>query len=203
MRATPRSSSTACHAAPLPRGGVHGRKAPKCVGAAPQRVAPSHTALDPGEAVARAHGIERSAHWPGVAHAHLQLEPRCVCCGSRAELGQAVQVHHVFPFHCCVARGRPDPELDLRNLITLCQSERGRPEEDHHLRVGHLDWFESSNLEVRRDAERVFRGKGGAEIRASRAWKERAGRRLKPLRAMTDAEKRAFVKEMNRRLLRR
>ena len=113
MRATPRSSSTACHAAPLPRGGVHGRKAPKCVGAAPQRVAPSHTALDPGEAVARAHGIERSAHWPGVAHAHLQLEPRCVCCGSRAELGQAVQVHHVFPFHCCVARGRPDPELDL------------------------------------------------------------------------------------------
>jgi hypothetical protein len=28
--------------------------------------------------------------------------------------------------------GRPDLELDDRNLITLCENERDRPADDHH-----------------------------------------------------------------------
>jgi hypothetical protein len=35
-------------------------------------------------------------------------------------------VHHIFPFHYCIALGRPDLELDDRNLITLCEDEQGK-----------------------------------------------------------------------------
>ena len=57
-------------------------------------------------------------------------------------------MHHIFPFHYCIALGRPDLELDDRNLITLCEDEAGKPGQNHHLLVGHLDDFESSNLAV-------------------------------------------------------
>ena len=44
-----------------------------------------------------------------------------------------MQVHHVFPFHSCIALGLPDLELDLRNLITLREHEANRPTEDPHI----------------------------------------------------------------------
>ena len=46
-----------------------------------------------------------------------------------------VQVQHIFPFHYCVALGRPDLELDERNLITLCgKSHDGIGENQFHPR---------------------------------------------------------------------
>ena len=144
----------------------------------PAPARPARPSVDPGEAIAREHGLQRSPEWPEVEKAHLAKEPRCVVCGKKARPGQAVQVHHVFAFHVCVLLGRPDLELDQRNLITLCQSERGRPEEDHHLLVGHLDDFESMNLDVRRDAEGAFRGMSAEEIRGSAKWKARVEKQV-------------------------
>jgi hypothetical protein len=46
----------------------------------------------------------------------------------------SVQVHHIFPFHDCVALGRPDLELDERNLITLCGKSHNGIGENHRPR---------------------------------------------------------------------
>src|ERR1019366_188640 len=95
--------------------------------------------------------------------------------------------------------GRPDLELDPRNLITLCEDEDGRQGQDHHLLVGHLDDFESSNLQVVTDAESTFLGMEAAAIRAGATWKAKGAARLKHLGEMTAPDKDQFVAEMNAR----
>jgi 5-methylcytosine-specific restriction enzyme A len=107
------------------------------------------------------HGIARSDKWPAVERAHLEKHPQCVACVSP---GAVVAVHHVMPFHICIALGRPDLELDERNLITLCAGGEG----EHHLLLGHSDDWDSMNLSVRHDARGVFHGKSAKEIPA--AW---------------------------------
>ena len=142
----------------------------------------------------------RSPEWPRVEREHLQRQPRCVCCKPGANAGAGLQVHHIFPFHYCIALGRPDLELDDRNLITLCEDEAGRPGQNHHLLVGHLDDFESSNLAVVEDAARTFHGMGASAIKNDMTWLRKKASRLRPLEQMTVAEKEAFRAAMNRRL---
>ena len=100
-------------------------------------------------------------------------------------LGAGVQVHHVIPFHVCVALGRPDLELDARNLITLCEDEAGRRGEDHHLLVGHLGSFRSANLEVAVDAAITFHGMTRAAIRGDARWIAKAAARPAALDELT------------------
>ena len=70
----------------------------------------------------------RSGRWRLVRRLHLLQEPKCQWCGGR----QAVEVHHIEPFHLVPAK-----ELDDANLITLCE----KPGESCHLEHGHLrDW---------------------------------------------------------------
>lgn len=78
----------------------------------------------------------RSPHWPAVRRMHLAQQPECQVCGTR----EHVEAHHVQPFHL-----RPDLELSLDNLLTLCPT--------HHLWWGHLGNWKSFNALVRRDAE--------------------------------------------------
>lgn len=115
--------------------------------------------VDHGAHIARQHGHERSPEWPRVAHEHLAVEPACVVCGHR---GHGLQVHHVKPFHL-----HPNLELDPNNLITLCEL-RGR---DHHLLVGHLDEWESYNVQVRADCKRYHK-MSAAQIRAHPHWQK-------------------------------
>jgi 5-methylcytosine-specific restriction endonuclease McrA len=122
---------------------------------------------DPGEAVARMYGRSRSPEWPALAHAHLQKEPACVACGYR---GKGLQVHHIKPFHLF-----PELELDPNNLITLCEV-KGR---DHHLLLGHLDDWESYNLNVRTDVKR-FHNESAQQIKAEPAWQEEVMKRPMP-----------------------
>jgi hypothetical protein len=131
-----------------------------------------------------------------VEERHLQDFPSCICCG-KAKPNVAVQVHHVFPFHYCVELGRPDLELDDRNLITLCETEKHESDDNHHLLVGHLDDFQSSNLDVRQDAGVTFRGMTGAQIRASAIWKQKEASKLKHLPQMSPEDKAAFKAKMN------
>ena len=84
----------------------------------------------------------RSPHWPKVREEHLKLHPVCEVCGGSEKL----EVHHRFPFHL-----DPALELDLKNLITLCES--GRNGLNCHLSVGHLGNFKSYNKDVEQDAK--------------------------------------------------
>src|ERR1700677_3043433 len=95
--------------------------------------APTHSAHpDHGAAEsARTGQSPRSPEWSKVEKAHLAKNPHCACCATGTNLSAGLQVHHKFPFHYCIALGRPDLELDDRNLITLCENEAGKPGENH------------------------------------------------------------------------
>ncbi len=157
------------------------------------------TKIDYGAIEAARFGISRSPLWPDVEKAHRKLQPTCVACASGTNTSAGLQVHHIFPFHYCIALGRPDLELDQRNLITLCEDEPGKPGQDHHLLVGHLDDFQSSNLAVVDDAQQSFHGMTAAQIRANALWLQKEVAKLKPLDQMTQQDKDDFTNQMNKR----
>ncbi len=101
--------------------------------------------------------------------AHLQREPACAVCGIR----QGLQVHHIKPVHL-----HPQLELDPNNLITLCEV-KGR---DHHLLIGHLDEWESFNVNVLEDAKRHC-NKSADQIKADPTWQKAVARRPSGVRA--------------------
>jgi hypothetical protein len=102
---------------------------------------------------AESHGIRRSSHWPTVEKHFLAANPGCFVCSAdqhQARIKQVgalatrgLQVHHKFPFHFCILLGRPDLEVDPRNLVVLCEDELGVATEDHHNIVGHYRNFQS------------------------------------------------------------
>jgi hypothetical protein len=106
-------------------------------------------------------------------------------------------VHHIFPVHYCRALGRPDLELDERNLVTLCESEPGRPGFNHHLLVGHLGDFEAANPSSRADATGRFLARTAAQLRIDRTWLEAVAGRLPMLASMPDTARTAFASTMN------
>ena len=119
---------------------------------------------DHGLEIARRHGTARSPEWPRVEKEHLMREPTCAACGYR---GHGLQVHHIKPFHL-----HPSLELDPTNLITLCEI-KGR---DHHLLLGHLDEWESYNVNVRHDVKHHY-GKTALQIRADMVWQKAMAKR--------------------------
>lgn len=139
--------------------------------------------VDPGAQVAAKQGLQRSPQWPGVEREHLRFEPTCMACGSTDNL----QVHHVLPFHFCVLLGRPELELDQRNLITLCEGAN-----NHHLLLGHLNDWSSYNRDVRSDVAGSFNGMTGDSIRANPAWEAKEKQRPPVWEQMNDNEKAAF-----------
>jgi hypothetical protein len=155
---------------------------------------------DHGAEVAALHGATRSEHWPAVERAFRQAHPRCAACPDGAP-EVAVQVHHINPFHYVIHVGRPDLELDPRNLIGLCEKEQGRPAQDHHLLIGHLGDFKQGNLVVAADAAGRYHGKTEAAIRAEADWQneERNGR-IKALNLMNLAELTAFRARLDAQL---
>ncbi len=141
--------------------------------------------------------VPRSPEWPRIARAHLLAAPECVCCGPLWRATTPVQVHHIFPVHFVRACGRPDLELDARNLVTLCTHLVALPGQDHHLLVGHLDDFESANPASRADAER-YRGQTAQQIRASAQWRSAVAGRTPPLGSLTMAQRMALRTLMDR-----
>ena len=102
----------------------------------------------------------RSLHWPAVERAFLAIHPRCAACGEAT----AVVAHHILPVPHCQALGRPDLELDPRNLVTLCQSTPDALCDDHHLYLGHLGDYHAFNLRIREDAAGRFKGSRKARL---------------------------------------
>jgi 5-methylcytosine-specific restriction protein A len=137
-------------------------------------------------------GRGRSPEWPKVEKAFRKIHPQCVACIVKSVTH--IQIHHRFPFHYCTALGRPDLELDPRNLITLCEWKDPAP--NHHELVGHLADWSSADLDVATDAI-DWRGMSNDEIRKDPRWLAKVAKRLKPLDKMSAADKAAFTKRMN------
>jgi hypothetical protein len=128
-------------------------------------------------------GLKRSDKWPEVERAFVAAHPICAACTSTV-----VQAHHVLPFHFAILLGRPDLELDPRNLITLCEKEKGEEANDHHLLLGHLDDFQSYNKDVRTFAD-TYKGLDAATIKANVDWQAAEKVRGKVWADMTDQDK--------------
>jgi hypothetical protein len=139
------------------------------------------------------HGVARSPEWPKVEKDVLEKHPQCTVCTAT----HGLQVHHIIPFHYVVALGRPDLELDERNLIVLCETEEGHVEQNHHLLIGHLDDFKSSNLNVVEDATKKYYGYTADAIRYDLRWRTEKMHKLKALDEMTMDEKAQLRKLMD------
>ena len=86
-------------------------------------------------------GAKRSPKWAKVRKAKLLLQPECEVCGCT----HALEVHHVIPFHIA-----PEKELDIDNLIVLCQNKKYGI--NCHLLIGHMGNFKTFNILCRIDA---------------------------------------------------
>lgn len=93
---------------------------------------------DHGARVASFYGYKRTSAWRRARRIHLVRQPTCVACKKQyrglvaffVRLWTGTVVHHIIPFHVCLALDRPDLETDSRNLLTLCAG--------HHFVIGHL-----------------------------------------------------------------
>lgn len=130
-------------------------------------------------------GSVRSSHWPATERLHKKMFPNCIVCGTT----KSIQVHHIFPFHFCIALGRPDLENDQRNLASVCETSRLVKTENHHLLIAHFDDFKSANIHLLKDAK-VFEGMTEAQIEKNPLWIRKKVGKLKLLNEMTAADKR-------------
>lgn len=87
----------------------------------------------------------RSSKWQTVRKNFIESHKTCAACGSDLKL----QVHHKKPFHTY-----PELELDMDNLIVLCE-EKG--ESGCHLKIGHLGDWKSYNPNIDKDAKKNLR----------------------------------------------
>jgi 5-methylcytosine-specific restriction endonuclease McrA len=86
---------------------------------------------------------KRSSKWASVRKEFLLKNPTCSLCGGKSDL----EVHHIKPFHL-----HPELELDLNNLITLCESKKNGI--NCHLAFGHLGSYKSVNKDVVEDTKK-------------------------------------------------
>ncbi len=91
--------------------------------------------------------VPRSPKWPQVRAEWLLNHPRCSVCGGTTSLN----VHHIAPFHLF-----PKLELELTNLITLC--EKSIRNINCHYVVGHLGLsWKDYNPNVIQDAKYLYK----------------------------------------------
>ena len=125
--------------------------------------------------VTASHLKVRSSHWPSVRKAFIQQHPQCVVCGST----HGLNVHHQVPFSYCIPLGRPELEFEAANLVTLCTAGH-----DHHLLLGHLDFFGSYNPTLLDDVKH-YKNKTATEITNDRKWRHKRDNRPEPYSKMT------------------
>ena len=153
-------------------------------------------ATDQGALAAQPHGVARSSQWNTVRKKHLKANPYCAACkppsgwkkllhAGKTLIGlRPVQVHHIIPFHICTAMGRPELELDNRNLITLCESG-----ENHHVLLGHLGDFQSYDIDIILHAVRTFHGRTKDQIKEDPHWQKLSHERPKDLDKLAAEER--------------
>src|ERR1043165_6757746 len=140
-----------------------------------------HAAAD--QSIGQKFKLTRSPEWPEVEKQFKSANPKCTACDETSQLN----VHHKRPFHFVVLCGRPDLELDPRNLITLCT----RTDREHHLLLGHLDDYESYNPAVLQFVN-TYTGKTNQEIRRDGAFQKAQTEKPRHLEQMTASDRTAF-----------
>lgn len=93
-------------------------------------------------------GLPRSSKWKKIREQHLNKQPFCMICGNSKDLVP----HHILPFHMSTEK-----ELDLENLITLCEGNF-----NCHLFFGHLKNWTKHNPNIVEDAK-IWREKLGVK----------------------------------------
>lgn len=86
----------------------------------------------------------RSSKWPTVRKHFLEIPGNNICaaCGGKDK----IEVHHKMPYHL-----HPELELDVNNLISLCESKQIN-NLICHLVYGHLNNYKTFNPNVVEDA---------------------------------------------------
>ena len=85
----------------------------------------------------------RSPKWDNVRDDFVEKHPTCAACGGKKKL----QVHHIEPFHL-----KPEKELDVNNLIVLCEDKKRC-----HLKIGHHGSWKDFNPNVIEDAANALK----------------------------------------------
>ena len=155
---------------------------------------------DHGAIVAAQHGLKRSPKWSWVQKAFEKAFPYCFCCGKKKKFpnGRGLQTHHIFPYHYVILAGRPDLELDKRNLGNFCEDEKGIVTEDHHLIVGHNGDFRNFSPTAMEDATKTFHGMSKAKILTDPRYIKKTKNRPKLWKDMTAKERKAFRKMLDK-----
>jgi len=153
---------------------------------------------DQGALVASHHGLARSGQWRTARKSYLANNPYCKACDQPTGIGKlghaistmvgmkSIQVHHLIPFHFGILLGRPDIELDQRNLIGLCETG-----DNHHLLLGHLDDFRSYNPNLI-DFIGKYHGMTPEQIKADKNYVQAIAMKPKEWAEMTAADKTAM-----------
>lgn len=128
--------------------------------------------------------LARSPLWLERAKIHIKVQPNCLVCHTTENLN----VHHKYPYSYIIGLGRPDLELDERNLFTLC--------ERHHLLIGHLNWFESYNPKLEYYIS-LCRGLLISQIKSLPAWRTAVEFRPEPYAKMNEQAKKYLIREIN------
>jgi len=138
--------------------------------------------------------IQRCTDWQTFESEYLSKHPVCQCCKSIVGL----KIHHIIPLQYCLSLERPDLELDERNLITLCSYSKGKLCYDHHLLLGHLNDYNSFNINVIKDAKFHYKGFTNEQIKSNRLWKNSIKKPFIMREKMTEQDKEKLIKLMNR-----
>jgi hypothetical protein len=89
-------------------------------------------------------GMERSGRWKAVRDRFLSENEFCAACGCREK--KFLNVHHIYPAHLF-----PERELDVSNLMTLCE----KPARSCHLWAHAYSW-RAYNQHAKVDAALLF-----------------------------------------------
>jgi hypothetical protein len=135
------------------------------------------------------HELKRSYKWPSFRKKIIKERGGvCELSGATSDL----EAHHIFPFHLCVLLGRPELELDKRNIIILS----GGPI-NYHLLLGHLNSFQSYNASIMNMQE--YGDSTAQEIKTHKEWSLLREYRPKPWDRMTIQEKEELREMLNRK----
>lgn len=160
------------------------------------------TKLDHGALEAAKFGVTRNPHWHIVEREVLEEQPNCIACDPYNTVEHVgLQVHHKqVSFHVAVLLGRPDLEMDKRNLCTLGETEHNKPAPDHHLLLGHGNNFQRDcNPFIDQDVV-TFRGMTTEQIKGSPVFQQRMTQLPRPFSQWTRDEKIAKRKELDTKL---
>tara|TARA_R110000868_G_scaffold411029_1_gene701405 strand:+ start:483 stop:812 length:330 start_codon:yes stop_codon:yes gene_type:complete len=80
---------------------------------------------------------KRSPKWESTRNNFIKIYPTCAICGGTEKL----EVHHIVPFHI-----DKEKELDINNLVTLCESSH-----HCHWTFGHCYKWTSYNPDILTD----------------------------------------------------